>query len=190
MIETLIATLLPAAINAGTKLAMGSDNKDAPASTGTTPASDLMKMQNASTQSLLSAIFNSPRQPQQNLPVLPGTPAYDMYNPLPLAGSGGGDSGGGPGGGDGSFASGGYVSGPGGGLDDLIPTTINGRHAAKLSDGEFVVPADVVSMLGDGSSSEGARRLYDIVGNIRKRKTGTTEQAGPTPVGDILKRLS
>jgi hypothetical protein len=78
--------------------------------------------------------------------------------------------------------------GPGGGLDDLIPTSINGRRAAALSDGEFVVPADVVSMMGDGSSNAGARRLYDLVRQIREAKTGTSRQAGPLPVGEILKR--
>jgi len=78
--------------------------------------------------------------------------------------------------------------GPGGGLDDLIPTSINGRRAAALSDGEFVIPADVVSMMGDGSSNAGARRLYDLVKQIREAKTGTSKQAGPLPVGKILER--
>jgi hypothetical protein len=79
--------------------------------------------------------------------------------------------------------------GPGSGLDDLIPTSIEGRRAAALSDGEFVFPADVVSMMGDGSSNAGARRLYDLVRQIRQNKTGTSEQAGPLPVGDLLKRV-
>ncbi|MFN7640239.1 MAG: hypothetical protein ACK5PR_00655, partial [bacterium] len=62
------------------------------------------------------------------------------------------------------LAGGGKIAiGPGGGLDDLIPTTIGGSRAAALSDGEFVIPADVVSMMGDGSSNAGARRLYDLV---------------------------
>jgi hypothetical protein len=87
------------------------------------------------------------------------------------------------------LAGGGKIAiGPGGGLDDLIPTTIGGRRAAALSDGEFVFPADVVSMMGDGSSNAGARRLYDLVKQIRENKTGTDVQAGPLPVGDILKR--
>lgn len=87
------------------------------------------------------------------------------------------------------LAGGGKIAiGPGGGLDDLIPTSINGRRAAALSDGEFVVPADVVSMMGDGSSNAGARRLYDLVKQIREAKTGTERQAGPLPVGTILKR--
>ena len=87
------------------------------------------------------------------------------------------------------LAGGGKIAiGPGGGLDDLIPTTIGGRRAAALSDGEFVFPADVVSMMGDGSSNAGARRLYDLVKQIRGAKTGTEVQAGPLPVGEILKR--
>jgi hypothetical protein len=87
------------------------------------------------------------------------------------------------------LAGGGKIAiGPGGGLDDLIPTSINGRRAAALSDGEFVMPADVVSMMGDGSSNAGARRLYDMVRQIRESKTGTSRQAGPLPVGEILKR--
>lgn len=80
------------------------------------------------------------------------------------------------------------VKGPGGGLDDLIPTTIDGKRAAALSDGEFVVPADVVSMMGDGSSTAGAKRLYDLVKGVRQHKTGTSRQAGPLPVGKILER--
>jgi len=108
--------------------------------------------------------------------------------------SGGQDSGGASGanlagGGLIPFSEGGnIVTGPGGGLDDLIPTTINGRRAAALSDGEFVIPADVVSMMGDGSSNAGAKRLYDFMNTIRQHKTGTTDQAGPLPIGDILKR--
>lgn len=81
------------------------------------------------------------------------------------------------------------VTGPGGGLDDLIPTTIDGRRAARLSDGEFVIPADVVSMFGDGSTRAGSERLYDIVRTVRKEKTGTTRQAGQLPVGRILERI-
>ena len=81
------------------------------------------------------------------------------------------------------------AAGPGGGLDDLIPTTINGRRAAALSDGEFVIPADVVSMMGDGSSRAGTQRLYDLVKNVRQDKTGTNKQAGPLEVGAILRRV-
>ena len=88
------------------------------------------------------------------------------------------------------LAGGGKVAmGIGGGLDDLIPTTINGRRAANLSDGEFVVPADVVSMMGDGSSAAGSRRLYDMMKTIRQQKTGNATQAGPLQIGDTLRRI-
>jgi hypothetical protein len=80
------------------------------------------------------------------------------------------------------------AKGPGGGLDDLIPTSIDGRRAAALSDGEFVIPADVVSMMGDGSTNAGSKRLYDLVRQVRQHKTGTTRQAGPLQVGKILER--
>ena len=80
------------------------------------------------------------------------------------------------------------AKGPGGGLDDLIPTSIDGRRAAALSDGEFVIPADVVSMMGDGSTNAGSKRLYDMVRQVRQEKTGTSRQAGPLQVGKILER--
>lgn len=75
------------------------------------------------------------------------------------------------------------VQGPGDGLSDDIKTSIDGRHPAELSDGEFVIPADVVSHIGNGSSQAGARELYAMMDRIRKARTGTTKQApnvGPT----------
>ena len=73
---------------------------------------------------------------------------------------------------------GGRIRGAGGGLDDLIPGTIEGRKEVRLADGEFVVPADVVSHLGDGSSDHGVRKLTEMMDRIRTQKTGTTKQAG------------
>jgi hypothetical protein len=73
---------------------------------------------------------------------------------------------------------GGRIRGAGGGLDDLIPGTIEGRKEVRLADGEFVVPADVVSHLGDGSSDHGVRKLTEMMDRIRKEKTGTSKQAG------------
>lgn len=88
------------------------------------------------------------------------------------------------------LAEGGKIAvGPGGGLDDLIPTSIDGHTAAELSDGEFVMPADVVSMMGDGSSSAGARRLYDLVKQVRELKTNSAEQAPPLQFQDVLRSL-
>lgn len=87
------------------------------------------------------------------------------------------------------LAGGGKIArGPGGGMDDLIPTTIEGARAAALSDGEFVIPADVVSMLGDGSTNAGSKRLYDLMRQIRELKTGRDRQAPPIQFTEILRR--
>jgi hypothetical protein len=61
-------------------------------------------------------------------------------------------------------------------MADKIPATIEGREPAKLSHGEFVIPADVVSHLGNGNSGAGAQRLYDMMDRIRKARTGTPKQ--------------
>ena len=77
------------------------------------------------------------------------------------------------------------VQGTGGGLADLVPATIDGEQPAALSEGEFVWPADVVSMLGDGSSEAGARILQNLMSQIRAAKQGGTEkQAGS--IADLL----
>lgn len=72
---------------------------------------------------------------------------------------------------------GGLISGPGGGLEDAIPASIDGEQPAALSDGEFVVPADVVAMIGDGSTEAGSRRLMALIEQIRIQKQGTPQQA-------------
>jgi hypothetical protein len=74
------------------------------------------------------------------------------------------------------FAKGGYLDGPGDGMSDSIPASIEGKQPARLADGEFVVPADVVSHLGNGSTKAGAQRLYGMLDKVRKARTGTTQQ--------------
>jgi hypothetical protein len=76
---------------------------------------------------------------------------------------------------------GGRITGAGGGMDDLIPGTIEGRQKVRLADGEFVVPADVVSGLGDGSTDHGVRRLHEMMNSVRKQRTG--KQAQPKSIG-------
>lgn len=71
----------------------------------------------------------------------------------------------------------GMLRGPGDGMSDHIPATIQGKQPARLSDGEFVVPADVVSHLGNGSSKAGAEHLYSMMNKVREDRTGRTEQA-------------
>lgn len=74
------------------------------------------------------------------------------------------------------MAKGGYLDGPGDGMSDSIPATIEGRQPARLADGEFVVPADVVSHLGNGSTKAGSQRLYGMLDKVRKARTGTKKQ--------------
>jgi len=69
-----------------------------------------------------------------------------------------------------------YLGGPTDGMADQIPATINNMQPAALSDGEFVIPADVVSHLGNGNSESGAKELYGMMDRIREDRTGTTKQ--------------
>jgi len=79
----------------------------------------------------------------------------------------------------GSYASGGnphLLQGPGDGMSDSIPATIADKQPARLATGEFVVPADVVSHLGNGSTDAGAKHLYAMMDKVRKARTGHTRQ--------------
>jgi len=73
-------------------------------------------------------------------------------------------------------AGGKYLHGPGDGMSDNIKANIDGHQEARLADGEFVIPADVVSHLGNGSSNAGAKKLYAMMDNIRKARTGNHKQ--------------
>jgi hypothetical protein len=61
-------------------------------------------------------------------------------------------------------------------MADEIPSSIDGKQAAALSHGEFVIPADVVSHLGNGNSDAGAKKLYDMMARVRKARTGNQKQ--------------
>jgi hypothetical protein len=69
-----------------------------------------------------------------------------------------------------------YLQGSTDGMADKLPTSIDGVRPAKLSHGEFVVPADVVSHLGNGNSDAGAKKLYQMMDRIRMDRTGTKKQ--------------
>ena len=78
----------------------------------------------------------------------------------------------------GGYSDGGrMLKGPGDGMSDSIPASIANKQPARLADGEFVVPADVVSHLGNGSTDAGARKLYSMMDKIRKARTGKKRQA-------------
>lgn len=76
----------------------------------------------------------------------------------------------------GGLAHGRYLQGDTDGMADKINTSIDGKQPAKLSHGEFVVPADVVSHLGNGNSDAGARKLYAMMDKVRQARTGTKKQ--------------
>ena len=74
----------------------------------------------------------------------------------------------------GGYSDGGrLLKGPGDGVSDSIPAQIGNRQPARLADGEFVIPARIVSELGNGSTDAGARRLYAMMDRIQKARRKT-----------------
>jgi len=69
-----------------------------------------------------------------------------------------------------------YLRGQTDGMADKIPSNIDGVQPAKLSHGEFVIPADVVSHLGNGNSDAGAKVLYKMMDRVRQARTGNKKQ--------------
>ena len=79
----------------------------------------------------------------------------------------------------GGYAAGGnprLLSGPGDGMSDDIPAMIGSKQPARLADGEFVIPADVVSHLGNGSTKAGAEELDKMMKKVRRARTGNPKQ--------------
>jgi len=103
-----------------------------------------------------------------------GAMGYDRMvgeEPYPTGMSGGGISN------LGSYSDGGrMLRGPGDGMSDSIPASIAGKRPARLATEEFVVPADVVSHLGNGSSDAGAKQLYAMMDKVRTARTGRKSQ--------------
>jgi hypothetical protein len=82
-------------------------------------------------------------------------------------------------GGEAQYNLGGYsdggrlLRGPGDGVSDSIPAQIGNRQPARLADGEFVIPARIVSELGNGSTEAGARQLYAMMDRVQKKRRST-----------------
>jgi hypothetical protein len=75
----------------------------------------------------------------------------------------------------GDYSDGGrLLKGPGDGVSDSIPAMIANKRPARLADGEFVVPARIVSELGNGSTEAGARKLYAMMARVQKARGKTT----------------
>ena len=87
----------------------------------------------------------------------------------------------------GGYSDGGrLLRGPGDGVSDSIPATIGNKQPARLADGEFVVSADVVSGLGNGSTDAGAKELYTMMDRVRKARTGTKKMGKTIKADKIL----
>jgi len=80
----------------------------------------------------------------------------------------------------------GLLKGRGDGMSDSIRATIADKQPARLADGEFVVPADVVSHLGNGSTDAGAKHLYKMMDKVRKARTGNKKQGKQIAAGGYL----
>ncbi len=80
----------------------------------------------------------------------------------------------------------GQLSGPGDGMNDMIPASVDGGQDVLLSDGEYVVPADVVSGLGNGSSDAGSKALDEMGDRVRTERTGKKKQAPAVPEEKVM----
>jgi hypothetical protein len=87
----------------------------------------------------------------------------------------------------GDYSDGGrLLKGPGDGVSDSIPATIGKKQPARLADGEFVVPARIVSELGNGSTDAGARKLYGMMDRIQKKRRAAKGIATDTKAEKLL----
>ena len=82
----------------------------------------------------------------------------------------------------------GEIVGQGGGMDDLVQGMIGTQQPVAVSPGEYIVPADVVSGLGDGSTDAGVSELDGMLDRVRMEMTGTTQQPAPLAKGGMLPR--
>jgi len=80
----------------------------------------------------------------------------------------------------------GMIEGMGGGMDDQVLGMIGSQQAVAVSPGEYIVPADVVSGLGDGSSDAGAKELDGLLDRVRQERTNTTKQPKELNKGKVL----
>ena len=80
----------------------------------------------------------------------------------------------------------GEIVGQGGGMDDLVQGMIGTQQPVAVSPGEYIVPADVVSGLGDGSTDAGVQELDGMLDRVRMERTATTQQPAPLRKGGVL----
>lgn len=127
--------------------------------------------------------YFTPMQYNVNSPAA-AAPATDTTTPAASGGLMGYAAGGGIGS-LGSYSDGGrLLRGPGDGVSDSIPATIGGHQKAALADGEFVVPARIVSEIGNGSTDAGARKLYAMMDRIQNARKKTTKNVAANTKAD------
>jgi hypothetical protein len=80
----------------------------------------------------------------------------------------------------------GKINGNGGGMDDKVPGMIGDQQPVAVSPGEFIVPADVVSGLGDGSTDAGVEELHGMMDKVRKERTGMRQQPRPVDKAKVM----
>lgn len=85
-----------------------------------------------------------------------------------------------------NYANGGVVSGPGSGVADLVPGSIDGREDVRIASGEYVIPAWAVAALGDGSTEAGARILDAMVARLREEGSELIKGSEPINVNEFL----
>ncbi len=131
--------------------------------------------------------YATPSQRPASMEIVETEPAYQRSNPLiaaaGMARGGIADLGG--------YSDGGrMLKGPGDGMSDSIPAVIGRKQPARLADGEFVVPADVVSHLGNGSTDAGAKKLYAMMDKVRAARTGKKKQAPAVNTDKFIPRMA
>jgi hypothetical protein len=133
---------------------------------------------------------NRTQLPYGNSGARPGAGGKNYFSPTTYTqrAAGGGMMNGGGGISDlGGYSDGGrLLRGPGDGVSDSIPATIGGKQPARLATGEFVVPARVVSELGNGSTEAGAQKLYAMMDRVQKARRKTKNVAADTKAHKYL----
>lgn len=90
------------------------------------------------------------------------------------------------------YEKGGFLDGPGDGMSDDIPANIDGKEEVRLADGEFVIPPEIVRMIGDGDPEKGAKLLDQLLPMVREAAHGKREQvkqnAGKLAAEKFIKR--
>ena len=179
--------------NAGTAAGLGVETgvTSLAGATGSAGAAAPVAFQGANPNTYINAIRNAERLASNpndiGAGIGVGRSAYGIGSAM-MAAKGGLMDGGGIGDLGGYSDGGRLLKGPGDGMSDHIPATIGDKQPARLAEGEFVIPADVVSHLGNGSTDAGAKHLYKMMDKIRRARTGNPKQGKQINANKFLPR--